>query len=83
MHTQFLTDGLADELQLVVAPFFVGNPEATRFVGAGRFPWSPAAGPGWSRPGRSATWCCSAMPCPPVQGSRRGEPRGQWCGRSA
>jgi len=40
VHTQFLTEGLADELQLVVAPIFVGHPEATRFVGAGRFPFS-------------------------------------------
>jgi 5-amino-6-(5-phosphoribosylamino)uracil reductase len=40
VHTQFLTEGLADELQLVIAPIFVGHPEATRFVGAGRFPFS-------------------------------------------
>jgi 5-amino-6-(5-phosphoribosylamino)uracil reductase len=40
VHTQFLTEGLADELQLVVAPIFVGHPDATRFVGSGRFPWS-------------------------------------------
>jgi 5-amino-6-(5-phosphoribosylamino)uracil reductase len=40
MHTQFLTAGLADELQLVVAPFFVGDSRAPRFVGDGRFPWS-------------------------------------------
>ncbi|HET7683711.1 MAG TPA: dihydrofolate reductase family protein [Marmoricola sp.] len=39
LHTQFLTDGLADELQLVVAPFFVGDHRASRFVGDGRFPW--------------------------------------------
>lgn len=39
VHTQFLTDGLADELQLVVAPFFVGDSRARRFVGDGRFPW--------------------------------------------
>lgn len=39
--TQFLTEGLADELQLVVAPLFVGDPKAPRFVGPGRFPWSP------------------------------------------
>ena len=39
VHTQFLTAGLADELQLVVAPFFVGDPRAHRFVGPGRFPW--------------------------------------------
>ena len=37
VHTQLLTEGLADELQLVVAPFFVGDPGATRFVGSGRF----------------------------------------------
>ena len=41
VHTQFLTGGLADELQLVVAPFFVGDSRATRFVGDGRFPWNP------------------------------------------
>jgi 5-amino-6-(5-phosphoribosylamino)uracil reductase len=39
--TQFLTDGLADELQLVVAPFFVGDSQAPRFVHDGRFPWHP------------------------------------------
>ena len=42
MHTQFLTAGLADELQLVVAPFFVGDSRAPRFVGDGDFPWGPA-----------------------------------------
>jgi 5-amino-6-(5-phosphoribosylamino)uracil reductase len=41
MHTQFLTGGLADELQLVVAPFFVGDSRARRFVDDGRFPWRP------------------------------------------
>lgn len=41
VHTQFLTADLADELQLVVAPFFVGDPRAHRFVGAGAFPWNP------------------------------------------
>ena len=40
MHTQFLTEGLADELHLVVAPFFVGDSRARRFVGDGRFPWN-------------------------------------------
>lgn len=39
VHTQFLSHGLADELQLVVAPFFVGDSRACRFVGDGRFPW--------------------------------------------
>jgi 5-amino-6-(5-phosphoribosylamino)uracil reductase len=41
IHTQFLTADLADELHLVVAPFFVGDPRAPRFVGAGSFPWHP------------------------------------------
>jgi len=41
VHTQFLTAGLADELQLVVAPFFVGDSRARRFVDDGWFPWNP------------------------------------------
>jgi 5-amino-6-(5-phosphoribosylamino)uracil reductase len=41
VHTQFLTDNLADELQLVVAPFFVGDSRAPRFVSDGLFPWNP------------------------------------------
>ena len=40
MHTQFLTAGLVDELQLVIAPFFVGDSRAPRFVGDGDFPWN-------------------------------------------
>jgi 5-amino-6-(5-phosphoribosylamino)uracil reductase len=51
IHTQFLTDGLADELQLVVAPFFVGHANARRFVDDGRFPWAP------DRPARLADVC--------------------------
>jgi len=41
VHTQFLTDNLVDELQLVAAPFFVGDSRATRFVSDGHFPWNP------------------------------------------
>jgi 5-amino-6-(5-phosphoribosylamino)uracil reductase len=41
VHTQFLADDLVDELQLVVAPFFVGDPSARRFVGEAHFPWHP------------------------------------------
>jgi 5-amino-6-(5-phosphoribosylamino)uracil reductase len=40
VHTQFLIDNLVDELQLVVAPFFVGDSRAPRFVSDGRFPWN-------------------------------------------
>jgi 5-amino-6-(5-phosphoribosylamino)uracil reductase len=42
MHTQFLSAGLADELHLVIAPFFVGDPAAPRFVGAGAYPYNPS-----------------------------------------
>jgi 5-amino-6-(5-phosphoribosylamino)uracil reductase len=42
LGTGFLTAGLVDELQLVIAPFFVGDPAAPRFAGPGRYP----AGPG-------------------------------------
>ncbi len=42
VHTQFLTDDLVDELQLVVAPLFVGDSSAPRFVSDGRFPWDVA-----------------------------------------
>ena len=41
VHTQFLAAGLADELRLSVAPFFVGDSGAPRFVGDGRFRWNP------------------------------------------
>jgi 5-amino-6-(5-phosphoribosylamino)uracil reductase len=37
IHNQFLTAGLADELHLVIAPFFVGDPAAPRFPGDGAF----------------------------------------------
>jgi len=40
VHTQFLADDLVDELQLVVAPFFIGDSSAPRFVSDGRFPWN-------------------------------------------
>jgi 5-amino-6-(5-phosphoribosylamino)uracil reductase len=42
VHTEFLTAGLADELRLAIAPFFVGDAGAPRFVSDGRFPWNPA-----------------------------------------
>jgi 5-amino-6-(5-phosphoribosylamino)uracil reductase len=41
VHTQFLTADLVDELHLVVAPLFVGDSRAHRFVGDGLFPWNP------------------------------------------
>ncbi|HEY3551685.1 MAG TPA: dihydrofolate reductase family protein [Gaiellaceae bacterium] len=41
VHTQFLTENIVDELQLTVAPVFVGDSEAPRFVRDGIFPWNP------------------------------------------
>jgi riboflavin-specific deaminase-like protein len=41
VHTQFLTEDIVDELQLTVAPVFVGDSEAPRFVRDGAFPWNP------------------------------------------
>ncbi len=38
IHTQFLTADLADEIHLAVAPFFVGDADAPRFVLPGNFP---------------------------------------------
>lgn len=38
LHTRLLTDGLADELRLAIAPFFVGQAQAPRFVNPGTFP---------------------------------------------
>jgi 5-amino-6-(5-phosphoribosylamino)uracil reductase len=40
--TQFLAGDLVDELQLVVAPFFVGDARAPRVVRPARFPWTAA-----------------------------------------
>lgn len=42
VHTQLLAAGLADELHLVIAPFFVGDPTAPRFVGDAAFPHGSA-----------------------------------------
>lgn len=39
---EFLEAGLADELELMVAPFFVGDPAAPRFAPPGRYPHNPA-----------------------------------------
>ncbi len=39
----FLAAGLADELHLAIAPFFVGEPEAARLISHGRFPHDRAA----------------------------------------
>ncbi|WP_034239332.1 RibD family protein [Saccharomonospora iraqiensis] len=41
MHTLFLTAGVVDELHLVLAPFFVGQAAAPRFVRPAVFPQNP------------------------------------------
>jgi 5-amino-6-(5-phosphoribosylamino)uracil reductase len=38
--TQFLASDLVDELQLAIAPFFVGDRRAPRLIGDGAFPWN-------------------------------------------
>ncbi|WP_449352627.1 dihydrofolate reductase family protein [Streptomyces shaanxiensis] len=37
IHTQLLQEGLADEVQLVLAPLFVGDPHAPRLFGPGGY----------------------------------------------
>ncbi|HEY2765222.1 MAG TPA: dihydrofolate reductase family protein [Pseudonocardiaceae bacterium] len=37
LHTQFLAAGLADEIHLVIAPFFIGDAAAPRFVNPASF----------------------------------------------
>lgn len=41
VHTRFLTEGLVDELHLVIAPFLIGQDQAPRFVHAATFPQHP------------------------------------------
>ncbi|MEO5878353.1 MAG: dihydrofolate reductase family protein [Streptosporangiaceae bacterium] len=41
VHTRFLSAGVVDELHLVIAPFFVGDPSSPRFVHPGVFPQTP------------------------------------------
>lgn len=40
IHTLFLQRGFVDELRVAIAPFFVGDKTAPRFVGAGEFPFN-------------------------------------------
>jgi 5-amino-6-(5-phosphoribosylamino)uracil reductase len=42
IHTQFLQAGAADEIHLAIAPFFLGDPDAPRFVNPGTFPDGPS-----------------------------------------
>ncbi len=41
LFTQFLASDLVDDLQLAIAPFFVGDRRAPRLIGDGDFPWTP------------------------------------------
>ncbi|GAB2932396.1 hypothetical protein GCM10027028_34820 [Streptomyces sundarbansensis] len=43
VHTQLLEAALADELQLVIAPLLVGQPDAVRMLGPASYPGGPAA----------------------------------------
>ena len=66
VQTQFLAAGLADELQLVVAPFFVGDPARPPVRRRRPVPLGPRPPGDTGRgPAASATSCCSATRCPP------------------
>src|ERR1019366_7406433 len=65
IHTEFLAAGLADELQLAVAPVFVGDPAAPRFVGTAPFPHGPGARGGAGGGGRGGRVGGGAIPPPP------------------
>jgi riboflavin-specific deaminase-like protein len=41
VHTQFLSAGLADEIRCAVAPFFLGDPQAPKFVNPATFANGP------------------------------------------
>lgn len=43
IHTQILEAALADELQLVIAPLLVGQPDAVRMLGPASYPGGPSA----------------------------------------
>lgn len=43
VHTALLAAGLVDEIQVVVAPFLVGDDPAPRFVHSGAFPQGPGS----------------------------------------
>ena len=89
VHTQFLTDQLADELQLVVAPFFVGESRAPRFVESGHFPVDREAPRDPRRDtadrGRGAAALRAVGPFRPVRVPRRGRRgrRSRLCSRAA
>ena len=75
LGSQFLAAGLVDELQLAIAPFFVGDPAAPRFAGPGHYPAGPgsSAAPGRGTAGRRDS--AAALPGPPPGGPRRPGPR--------
>jgi len=41
IHTAFLSQGLADEIHLAIAPLVVGQAEAPRFLGVAEYPGGP------------------------------------------
>ncbi|GAA3381204.1 hypothetical protein GCM10020367_71560 [Streptomyces sannanensis] len=43
IHTQLLAESLADELQLVIAPLLVGQPDAVRMLGPAHYLGGPTA----------------------------------------
>jgi hypothetical protein len=54
IHTAFLAEGLADEIRLAVAPIFVGDHRAPRFLNDGTFPADRMVLGGMTRAGDAA-----------------------------
>ena len=76
VHTQLLQQGLADELQLVLAPLFVGEPDAPRLFGPGRVPGPEPAAAGGDPAGSGTSSSCGTSPPPPASGRPPPPPTG-------
>lgn len=70
IHTQFLTAEPADEIQLAIAPLFVGDATAPKSVRPGVFPGDVAHRMTPVELALSMTWSCSAVVSHDVQGSQ-------------
>ncbi|MFE3865780.1 RibD family protein [Streptomyces goshikiensis] len=60
IHTQLMSQNLADEVHLAIVPLLVGQADARDSSAPLSIPADPLPECGSSKPRRSATWCCSA-----------------------
>lgn len=63
VHTQFLQADRVDEIQLAVAPFFLGDPAAPRFANSSTYPTTGAA---YATGGGTDRGSCRRPPVHPV-----------------